>query len=156
CPACGVRVQMAEALLGRSVRCFACQQRFVAAADPPRPEPPQPPPRPQPSRSFEGDDDLEPLPFCPGCGRQVPWEVLRGPVCDEELDPETPYSRPPRRRDWPPRRLDCVPHRGKLIVTLGNVSLALGGLSLCTLGFGGLVSIPLGIAAWVMARHDLE
>jgi hypothetical protein len=49
-----------------------------------------------------------------------------------------------------------VPHRGKLIGTLGNVSLALGGLSLCTLGLGSLVSVPLGIAVWVMAHNDLE
>jgi endogenous inhibitor of DNA gyrase (YacG/DUF329 family) len=150
CPACGVRVQMAEGLIGRNVRCLACEHRFVAAADPPRPEVPRPP------RPAAVADDSEPLPFCPGCGRQIPWEVLRCPFCDEELEPETSFSRPPRRRDWPPQRLDCLPHRGKLIVTLGNVSLALGGLSLCTLGIAALVSVPLGVIAWVLASHDLE
>ncbi len=154
CPACGVRVQMAEGLLGRNVRCLACEHRFVAAADPPRPEVPRPP-RPAPRRppGPEAGDDPEPLPFCPGCGRQVPWEVLRCPFCDEELEPETTFSRP-RRPDWPPRRLDCVPHRGKLIL-MGNVSMALGGLSLCTLCAGALVSVPLGVVAWVLASHDL-
>ncbi len=156
CPACGIRVQMVEALLGRSVRCLACEHRFLAAADPPQPEAPRPPPRPGVRRARQAADDFESLPFCPGCGRQIPWEVLRCPFCDEELEPETSLSRPPRPQDWPPRRLDCVPHRGNLIVTLGNVSLALGGLSLCTLGFGALLSVPLGITAWVLAQHDLE
>lgn len=153
CPACGVRVQTAEGLLGRQVRCVACGHRFAASADAPRLPPVRPDRRP-PGPSGE-PGDLEPLPFCPGCGRQIPWEVLRCPFCDEELEPETAFGRPRPRSSWPPRRLDCLPHRGKLIVTLGNVSMALGGLSLCSLGTLALVSVPLGILAWVLANHDL-
>jgi hypothetical protein len=157
CPSCGLRVQMAEGLLGRPVRCAGCDHRYVAAADPPAPPRPLPPQRPAragpPPGTQDEWDDGGPLPFCPGCGRQVPWEALRCPYCEEELEPELGAGRP--RRPWPPRRLDAVPHRGKLLVTLGNISLALGGLSLCTLGAGALLSIPLGVTAWVMASHDL-
>jgi hypothetical protein len=53
------------------------------------------------------------------------------------------------RRDW-------VSHRGRTIVVLGNVSTALGGLALCTGGVAALGSIPLGVAAWVMAQQDLR
>jgi hypothetical protein len=154
CPACGVRVQTAEVLFGQRVRCFACDHRFVAAADPPAAALPEPARRvAPPRRPVEEEDDREPLPYCPGCGRQIPWEVLRCPFCDEELEPTTNYQR--TRSPWPPRRLDCLPHRGRFLLTLGNLSLAIGGLSVCTLGFGALVSVPLGIATWVLANNDL-
>jgi hypothetical protein len=169
CPACGLRVQTAEGLLGRRVRCFACDHRFVASAELPSAARRDAWPTGGPAGSAGGPGGTpgsrtgsrppgewgeEPLPFCPGCGRQVPWEVLRCPFCDEELEPETAPAR--RQPGGPPRRLDFVPHRGKLLVTLGNVSMALGGLSLCTLGIGALASVPLGITAWVLAGHDLK
>ncbi|HZV04015.1 MAG TPA: hypothetical protein VE999_02900 [Gemmataceae bacterium] len=34
--------------------------------------------------------------------------------------------------------------------------MIIGGLSLCSFGFGALLSVPLGILAWLMANHDLE
>jgi hypothetical protein len=150
CPSCGVRVQTSEALLGKAVRCTACQEYFVANADPPAAPAPRRHPGPPPGEDLR--DDVR-LPFCPGCGRRVRWEVLCCPHCNEELEPEVPFGRgrPPLslRRDW-------LPHRGRTIVVLGNVSMALGGLALCTGGVAALGSIPLGIAAWVMAGQDLR
>jgi len=141
---------MAEALLGRQVRCFGCGRPFVAGADP------APPPRVHPAAHTEDDPGAGAgLPFCPGCGKRVPWEVSRCPRCGEELEPEAWPRRPPRAGGALVRR-DSEPHRGKLVAALGNASLFLGGLSLCTGGVGAAVSIPLGIVAWVLANNDLE
>jgi hypothetical protein len=157
CPACGVRVQTSEALLGKAVRCTACQQRFVADPDPPAParldSPAAVPParRPGPPPPDDLRDEAG-LPFCPGCGRRVGWDVLCCPYCREELEPEAPFGRRPPplvRRDW-------LPHRGRTIVVLGNISMALGGLALCTGGVAALGSVPLGVTAWIMAQQDLH
>jgi hypothetical protein len=159
CPACGCSAQVADALLGRRVRCFGCRQHFVATADqPPRPSPRrEASPVPHPAGgSRAGDDELasgERAPFCPGCGRRIAWTDLRCPFCGEELEPED-AARRWRAADLV--RRDYEPHRGALIVSLGNVSMIVGGLSVCLLGLGGLISIPLGVLAWVMANRDLE
>jgi hypothetical protein len=160
CPACGCSVQVADALLGRRVRCFGCSQSFVATAN--QPPPPSPrreaPPSPRPvagPRAGENErSDGEAGPFCPGCGRRITWADLRCPHCGEELEPEEDAQR--WRRTGDIVRRDYEPHRGPLIVSLGNVSMIVGGLSLCMFGFGALISIPLGILAWLMANHDLE
>ena len=144
---------MADALLGRQVRCFSCGHRFVAQPDP---APPPPAVRVPPRPPVEEEPGEAPgLPFCPGCGKRIAWEVLRCPYCREELEPEHKPRRP-RRGGGAHVRRDSEPHRGKLIATLGNASMFLGGLSLCLFGVGAVVSIPLGIAAWVLANNDLE
>jgi hypothetical protein len=51
-------------------------------------------------------------------------------------------------------RLDCEPHRAGLVRLMGVASLVLGVLAVCG-GVTGLVALPLGIAAWTMAREDL-
>jgi hypothetical protein len=53
-------------------------------------------------------------------------------------------------------RRDYEPHRGPLILSLGNLSMIGGGLSLCLFGTGAILSIPIGIAVWLMANRDLE
>jgi hypothetical protein len=53
-------------------------------------------------------------------------------------------------------RRDYKPHRGSLILGLGNASMIVGGLAVCSLGLGAIISVPLGIVAWLMANHDLE
>jgi hypothetical protein len=156
CPSCGCRVQMAEALLGRRVRCIACQAHFTAEAgapQPPRPTFPPPLP-PAAAKRQDEDDDEDPRPFCPGCGRRVLWEVTRCPHCGEELEAETDLRRRLRLGQWV--RRDSLPHRGRLIAALGTFSMVTGGLSLCLFGLGSLVALPAGVAAWVMASRDLE
>ncbi len=61
---------------------------------------------------------------------------------------ELPWQRPGRMR------LDCEPHRADLVRFLGVASLVLGVLAICG-GVAGLIGLPLGIAAWTMARSDL-
>lgn len=155
CPACGCSVQVADALLGQRVRCFGCGQPFVATTE----QSPLPSPRraapslPRPA----GEDELaegDGRPFCPGCGRRIAWADPRCPFCGEELEPEADAQRW-RRTDELVRR-DYEPHRGPLIASLGNVSMIVGALSLCMFGFGALISIPLGVLAWLMANRDLE
>jgi hypothetical protein len=158
CPACGCSVQVADALLGRRVRCFGCSQPFVATSTPPRPPSPRreasPPPR-RPGGPRAGDDERangDHGPFCPGCGRRIGWADLRCPFCGEELEPEDER----RRRIGDFIRRDYEPHRGALILSLGNISMIVGGLSLCMFGLGAVISVPLGILAWLMANRDLE
>lgn len=51
-------------------------------------------------------------------------------------------------------RLDCEPHRAGLVRLLGGASLALAVLAFCG-GVTGLIALPMGVTAWVMARDDL-
>jgi hypothetical protein len=97
------------------------------------------------------DEPGERGPFCPGCGRRISWGDLFCPHCGEELEAEDAgrFAAALLRRDY-------EPHRGPLIQSLGNVSLLVGGLSLCMFGVGAVISVPLGILAWVMANRDLE
>ncbi len=165
CPACGCRMQVADTLLGRRVRCFGCQRPFVATAErnpPPswRGEPPTPQGANAPRLGAAGDEDEsatgERGPFCPGCGRRIAWSDLCCPFCGEELEPEDDNTRRGRQRIAERIRRDAAPHRGALIVSLGNVSMIVGALTLCTFGLGACFSIPMGILTWIMANHDLE
>ncbi|HTU18167.1 MAG TPA: hypothetical protein VMG10_08890 [Gemmataceae bacterium] len=162
CPSCGCSVQTADALLGRRVRCFACKHSFLATAE--RIAPPKPPSGRSrdparrigaPREDEEDFDSGERGPFCPGCGRRIAWSDLSCPHCGEELEAED-EGWAARRQAIDRIRRDCEPHRGRLILSLGNVSMIVGGLSLCTFGVGAVVSVPVGILAWLMANHDLE
>jgi DNA-directed RNA polymerase subunit RPC12/RpoP len=166
CPACGSKVLTADTELGRHVRCFGCDFRFLATPDPPAPDPPpRPPPAsrskspPAPPRFSEGEEDEDDQPFCPGCGRQVSWEVTACPHCGEEFEEEEApprLARPFRLDIALPLRRDGEPHRGNLLYWLGIASAITGGLSACTWGLLAIISIPLGLTVWVLARRDLR
>jgi hypothetical protein len=153
---------MPEGMLGRRVRCFGCDERFLATPDseaPPRPDLPVRP-RPVPVPATPGPTiplaaDDEPGrggPYCPGCGQGVPWRVHYCPHCGEEFDDgERDRDRTSMRHRL---RRDALPHRGALLTTLANVSLVAGFFSLC-FGVGAMVGVPLAIAVWVMAQTDL-
>lgn len=150
CPACGCSVQVADVLLGRRVRCFACRHSFIAEA-----RPAAPPPIRSPSTPSADADSNERGPFCPGCGRRITWRETACPYCGEELEPEDkPHPAWQRAADLIRRQYQS--HRGPLILSLGNLSMFVGGLSLCTFGLGAVISVPLGILAWLMANHDLK
>ena len=51
-------------------------------------------------------------------------------------------------------RRDCQPHRGLLLMILGHAGLLWAGLG-CLYGLSTVVSLPLSITAWVLARRDL-
>jgi hypothetical protein len=150
---------MAEASLGKRVRCFGCGQWFVAASDAPEPPPPsalEAPELPQPRPLLSGREVGLPGggPHCPLCGRGVSWHAPACSHCGEELEPD---DRPADRAAFPwAVRRDGEPHRGRLVYQLGVASLVAGCLSLCpTFGLGALVGLPLGVVVWVMANRDL-
>jgi hypothetical protein len=167
CPACGCKVQVAESVFGTRVRCFGCARPFTAAPDEGQVDPAAPL-RPRPVAEQEGLEG----PRCPRCDRGTTWHAPACPHCGLEFEPEDrefrrhfgqgheARDREVRRlaRGWAQgfNRLDAEPHRGALIASLGNVSLITGGLALCLFGTTAVVSVPLGIAAWVMASHDLD
>jgi len=145
---------MAEAMLGRQVRCVGCNGVFTATGDVPQFESaavPLPVPTPIPRRS-QGRQTSRPL--CPCCHRPVGWTDLYCPYCSLEFEQEVAPDLTPGRRGAP--RRDCVTHRGSVIATMGNISLVVGGLSVCLCGLGAILSVPLGIVTWVMAHTDLE
>ena len=168
---------MADSMIGKSVRCIACNRHFIVS--PPvetetqhleplpareRPSAPDwrsvPPARLMPPlASDEADDDRPPrdadLPCCPACGRRVPWEALRCGQCGVELEIDAGYDRV-RRRPHGRLRRDCVAHRGSLLSAMGAVTLIVGGLTLCLFGVPLLVTLPLGVTTWIMAAGDLE
>ena len=68
----------------------------------------------------------------------------------EELtdEPDRPWERPGAVRR------DCEPHRAALIDSLGIVALVFGMFGFLVLP--AILSLPLGICTWVMARRDLK
>src|SRR5262245_42644245 len=118
--------------------------------EPPRPVQGLPPP-PQPLVPIP----VEPLPAsrqtaspCPRCGNALPRKDPHCPRCGWE--PEGENRTGPAFDRYQPRR-DLEPHRGGLVLTLGVLSVRL--LPFCVLC---PVSFVLGLAAWIMGRHDLE
>jgi hypothetical protein len=160
---------MAEGMVGRQVRCIACNQRFLAD---PEVLPPPPPPRPVPAhppaqqsvpipqggpgpRADEPEFAADGRPFCPGCGRRVNWDWITCFHCGEQFDLSQDGRRRDRDRFRDRTRRDTIPHRGALIANLGNITLAVGALSLCLFGVGLVVTLPLGVATIVLATTDL-
>jgi hypothetical protein len=91
------------------------------------------------------------MPLCPLCHRPVSWEALVCPYCGHLFDPEDAHQRDERF----PFRRDASAHRGKLIETLGTITLFGGALTFCTGGIGMVLALCTGVAALLMARHDL-
>jgi hypothetical protein len=152
---------MTEGMIGKSVRCIACNERFAADPEvkpppPPPRRPPRPPDLPPDALPRQDEEELAPdgRPFCPGCGRRVNWEWTVCYNCGEPFDLAEDGRRRVRSQRNMPRR-DCVPHRGPTVVTMGNITLAFGALSLCIFGLGVLVTVPLGVTTIVMATGDL-
>jgi hypothetical protein len=69
------------------------------------------------------------------------------PADDEPEEEERPWERREQRRV----RRDCEPHRGGTVLLLGII-----GLGLSLMGWPGVVGLPIGITAWVMAHGDLR
>ena len=166
CPSCGRKLRVPDELLGKAVKCPTCEHMFEA---PTAQSPGRAASRISAGARFRlraagGSARI-------GCaawlGRatslgsghrlsalpELRWrndkDATRCRFCGEALKPEEQET----NRTWqqthaPALRRDAEPHRGTLILTLGIISIALG--MLC-----GIFGLPLGIAAWVMGRHDL-
>src|SRR4051812_4972111 len=89
CPACGCKVQMAETMLGRHVRCPLCSSSFTAA-----PAAADTPPAPR----VLDPVDQPGQPLCPRCGQRVGWEADVCPYCREEFEQESEPTRELRLR----------------------------------------------------------
>ncbi len=97
----------------------------------------------RPARRRRRRREFEP---CPRCREDIRRGTVVCPYCGLDLEEQGDgYTR------RPPVRLDAEPHRGGLIQVLGILSLV---LSLVYFLF--FISLPLGIAAWVMGRGDLR
>lgn len=155
CPACRQELRLPDHLAGQQVRCPACGQAFAGetgppppaavpalelddrAAPPPLPRPTQPPPSPAP--------DLVPCRFC---GERIAADARRCRYCGEASEGGRDSGPGWEHAPFPGRfRRDWEPHRGPLVLTLGILSIILCGF---------LWTIPLGIAAWVLGRNDLQ
>jgi predicted Zn finger-like uncharacterized protein len=185
CPSCRRQLRVPEEFVGKSVRCPSCGETFPAVEAPPGPaaapspitsvpldlelgdKPPAPPSAPEaprreespPRRRRDADDsdddreerrprrrrrrDFEP---CPRCGEDVRRGAVACPFCGLDLEVQGDgYTR------QAPVRHDAEPHRGGVIQAMGIASLVLA-----IFYFLFPISLPLGIAAWVMGRRDLR
>jgi hypothetical protein len=79
---------------------------------------------------------------CPACGERASGRARHCVRCGEMLGP-------PEDAPWPYN--DCEPHRAGLLLALGIASLVLAATCLLS-----LVGLPLGIAAVVLGRRDLQ
>jgi hypothetical protein len=100
---------------------------------------------------------------CPECHRalHVPEDLIgqrvKCPSCDRNFAPdegsaeevqEAPRHRQRRRRERDDDRY-LLPHRGSLILVLGILSIPFA-------FFGAVPGFAMGVAAWMMAAHDLR
>src|SRR5712691_7445887 len=130
CPSCSRKLQVPDELLGKAVKCPTCEHTFQSTAVPPKKgtglvSGPQ-------IKLAQGSPETSPVPFFGGE--------------DDQEDNERPWSEPEQFQG----RRDAEPHRGTLILVLGIVSIVASALGGCFVGLGGLIGLPLGIAAWVM------
>jgi predicted Zn finger-like uncharacterized protein len=181
CPSCARKLRVPSDLLGLKVKCPSCATMFTAtdtsSAPPPAesaPPPPGPPSlesepaaaappfdpfAPPPPGAMPEDTALRPAPPkeddrrpCPSCQQSIPIEATRCRYCGEPVnrdpdDDDRPWERPYHAN----LRRDSEPHRGTMVLVFGILSIVLG-----TTWFLSLVSLPMGIAAWVMGSRDLR
>lgn len=182
CPSCQRKLRVPDDLMGLKVKCPSCATMFTAGENHTSAEPaPLSPPPPSPASETEPAPTSGPPPDegpatapppgavpdqpasapapqsdrrpCPSCGGSIPVEATRCRYCGEAVDRDTgavderPWERPYR----PTIRRDSEPHRGTMVLVFGILSIVLG-----TTWFLSLVSLPMGIAAWVMGGRDLR
>lgn len=162
CPSCRRRLNLPAGLRGQSVQCPGCGLTFPASHEletrrSPSEQAPAPLP-PAPTHSLEkeqtpdtSDERLteEGEVQCPLCGEFIDRDSRRCRHCrallNSALGGPTPF--------WV--RRDCEPHRGSWIQLLGTGSFIMGLLSFFLCGISGLVAVPAGVCALVMANRDL-
>lgn len=168
CPSCGTLFAAGTARPAGSSLHDAGGEPLELTLDDGQPIPliPGVPPPPAPLKLVLLSSTQDPLParmgklaeVCPRCKGRLRPNASFCDRCGEVLDEDDEI--PPWERPGASLRRDCEPHRGPLIHTLGVVSLVLGIPALCgalcpPFVVPGLISAPLGISAWVMARNDL-
>jgi predicted Zn finger-like uncharacterized protein len=104
------------------------------------------------------DDLLGTMVRCPTCNGTFEAKPDGPPAAASDAKAEQPAGAPVEpspEEDYRPWehgdiRRDWEPHRGTLVMTLGILSVAIFGCP-----YLGIISLGLGIAAWVMGRRDL-
>lgn len=169
CPFCSRKLRVPEELLGKAVRCPTCEHTFQATAELGSPSSPSPPPpatetatieqpsAPVPEEEQSPSEPIEQSRPCPMCGEPNEPDATRCQFCGEEFaHREGEDDRPWEQSQQFPRRRDAEPHRGTLILVLGIISIVVSAIGGCVYGLGGVIGLPLGIAAWVMGHRDLH
>lgn len=91
CPGCQRTLSVPDAARGKSIRCPGCRAVVEAAEpDPVAAAEPAPAPGPvggPPSEAMSGGEPTRP---CPRCGRAVPAEAIKCPLCREWIDRGSP------------------------------------------------------------------
>jgi hypothetical protein len=151
CPHCSRKLNVPLELLGQTVQCPTCAATFMATlgkqgsfslTQPAAPTPPPVPPNPHLAYSAPPPERTS------GGGDRRYYTDYYDDVDGHDGNEDETDDYAPRRF----RRRDLLPHRGDVILILGYLSL--GGLLLAFSCFG-LVSLILGISAWIMGSHDL-
>jgi predicted Zn finger-like uncharacterized protein len=140
CPSCGRKLRVPDDLLGKAVKCPTCEHTFQSTAEP---QPTTPASASATPQTMGSDPAMAPV---GSADQRLPEELQ-----DPEEEDARPWSEPQQFQG----RRDAEPHRGTLILVLGIVSIVCSTLGACFAGLGGLIGLPLGIAAWVMGRRDL-
>jgi predicted Zn finger-like uncharacterized protein len=150
CPSCTRKLRVTEELIGREVKCPTCGSTFQATAGNVTRQPTP--------RGLVSEEAASPPPA--GLGASVKdapgvasdYSAQEGTEESRELQPlreEEPEDLNEERSREEPRhfrgRRDAEPHRGALILILGILSIVLL-----------LIGLPLGIAALIMGRRDLQ
>jgi hypothetical protein len=112
------------------------------------------PPSPEPAPSPAAQTDEGDYKTCPYCRERIRREATRCRFCGESLggvegEDERPWEQAPKRQF----RRDSEPHRASLILTLGIISLVSAGICF---PIGSVISLPLGITAWILGGGDLK
>jgi hypothetical protein len=135
CLSCGRSLRVPEELIGRHVKCPACEHTFVAEVAGAAPPPPEPAARERSERSERYHEEDQPRRRSASSREDEDEDRprRRGRRHDDEEDED---DRPRRSR----RHLE--PHRGSLILALGIASLF-------------TMPLILGPLAWVLGNHDI-
>jgi len=155
CPHCDKLLKTADDKAGVSAKCPGCGESVVvpsvaeseALSDQSLSSPPLTPAAdrrtPASAESADGNTDAAATRDCPMCGEQIKAAATKCRYCGEDLKSKSAF------------RGGLAPHRGGLILALGIIGIAM--LMLCVLCAPfGIVSLPLGIVAWVMGNNDLR
>jgi predicted Zn finger-like uncharacterized protein len=146
CPSCSRKLRVPDDLLGTKVKCPTCGGTFDAVAAPAEGAPPGSEVGPPSERGSFPDANRGETAF-----ESPPRPDARAGEAEED---DRPWEQP---HDWHPNlRRDSEPHRGGLILTLGIISIIVAAGSPVLYGCPSIVSLPLGITAWVLGGRDLK
>jgi len=157
CPSCSADFLLPDGLTGMLVQCPRCRCTFQAQP----PSPPRPGGEKNDAKVYGLAELDEPVSVLPAADPTRPdpasyrWD--RCGSCDELIAPgqiRCEYCGELRGKRFPRPRRDVEPHRAGLLHLSATIS-AITGVVSCALVVPLLLSLPLGMATWAFAVHDL-